>query len=162
MATDITDPIVLITLGQTIVLTLTLVIFIYQFRSQNQALRDATYQKALDDYTSTITLLVERPELTKILDDLTELSGNQGPKFRDLGPEQKTFFGYFLLQYSLFERIFLLYQKKGIDEDTWSQWYAWMKNMSKHPMFREVHRISEGTFDTAFYRLVAEEIRIAG
>jgi len=43
LATDITDPVFLITLGQTIVITLTLIVFIFQFRSQNAAIRDSAY-----------------------------------------------------------------------------------------------------------------------
>ena len=49
LATDLTDPIVLLTLTQTVVLALTMVIFIMQFRSQNIAIKEDAYQRALDD-----------------------------------------------------------------------------------------------------------------
>jgi hypothetical protein len=152
LATDISDPVVLITLGQTIVLTLTLVIFIFQFRSQNLAIRDAAYQKTLDDFTDSISLLVQRPELAKLVDELDPSRPGQTP----MTPERRTVFGYMILQYSLFERVYLLYTKKWVDEDTWSQWYAWLKTMAKHPVFVEAHRRSEGTFDKEFQKLVEE------
>ena len=53
---DIADPVVWSTLIQTAVLTLTLVIFILTFRSQNQAIREQAYQKVLDDYSDAINL----------------------------------------------------------------------------------------------------------
>jgi hypothetical protein len=77
------------------------VIFIFQFRSQNLALKEAAYQKALDDYTNTISLLVEKPELTKLVDELREINGPEGSTWAELTPEKKVFFGYFLLNYSL-------------------------------------------------------------
>jgi len=104
LATDITDPIVLITLGQTIVLTLTLAIFIYQFRGQNQAIKDAAYQKAMDDYTASISMLVERPELGRLIDELGRANAPAGAKTEGMAGEERAIFGYMLLNYSLFER----------------------------------------------------------
>ena len=64
-----------------------------------------------------------------------------------------------LLMYSLFERIYLLYAKKWIDDDTWGQWHTWMKIMAKHPLFQEVHRRSQGTFDREFQNLVGDAMK---
>jgi hypothetical protein len=154
LATDITDPVVLLTLAQTVILTLTMVVFIMQFRSQNIAIKDAAYQKALDDYTTSISMLVERPELGRLVDDLARTAPESEAKAQTKTAEERALFGYMLLNYSLFERIYLLYAKKWIDEDTWSQWHTWMKSMARHPMFQEVHRRSQGTFDKAFQDLV--------
>lgn len=157
MATDITDPVVLITLAQTVVLTLTMVIFIYQFRAQNVAIKDSAYQKALDDYTDSIALMVDKPQLAGLLDELGP------PEWREsqttpTTPEKSAIFGYMLLNYSLFERVYLLYAKKWIDKDTWDQWHRWLKTMAKHPSFQEVHRRSEGTFDKDFQVIVGQAI----
>ncbi|HKT22584.1 MAG TPA: hypothetical protein VJR06_08255 [Nitrososphaerales archaeon] len=129
-----------------------MVVFILSFRSQNVAIRDAAYQKALDDYTASISMLVQNPELGAVIDDMGQGVGLN----RGLAEKDRTVFGYMLLNYSLFERVYLLYEKRRIDEDTWTQWHNWMKTMAKHPMFQEVHRRSQGTFDTDFQRLVEE------
>lgn len=155
LATEITDPIVLFTLAQTVILTLTMIIFIYQFRAQNMAIKDAAYQKTLDDFSDSIALLIQKPELASLVDELGNFSRGGDPAFK-LTPERAAAFGYMLLSYSLFERVYLLYAKKWIDEDTWNQWYTWMKTMAKHPIFQEVHRRSEGTYDREFQKLVAE------
>jgi hypothetical protein len=133
-----------------------MVVFIFQFRSQNAAIRDAAYQKALDDYTASITMLVERPELGRLVDDVGRRTGSTETEAKadTSTAEDRALFGYMLLNYSLFERIFLLYDKKWIDAETWSQWHKWMESMARHPMFQEVHRRSRGTFDTAFQSLV--------
>ncbi len=70
MATDLSDPVILLTQVQTIVLAITMVIFVLSFRSQNVAIKDAAYQRALDDYTDSISLLVEKPELGSIIDEM--------------------------------------------------------------------------------------------
>jgi hypothetical protein len=110
----------------------------------------------LDDYTDSIALLVQKPELASLIDQMGELTRSGVPESSRLTPERSAVFGYMLLNYSLFERVYLLYAKKWIDEDTWSQWHAYLRIMAKHPVFQEVHRRSEGTFDKAFQKLVAE------
>jgi len=71
---DISELIVWSTIVQTIVLTLTLVIFIMSFRTQNKATRDAAYQKVLDDYSDSMKMLVERPELNSIQVELAKIT----------------------------------------------------------------------------------------
>src|SRR2546425_10273030 len=66
LTVDITDPVVLSTIAQTAVLTLTLVIFIMSFRTQNNANKEAAYQRVLDDYTDAFRMLVDKPELAKL------------------------------------------------------------------------------------------------
>ncbi len=104
-------------------------------------------------------MLVERPELGKLLDEINTTRGAAGDQQSRLNPDQGAVFGYMLLNYSLFERVYLLYDKKWIDEETWNQWHTWLKVMAKHPIFQEVHRRSEGSFDKAFYSLVAEAFK---
>ncbi len=133
-----------------------MVVFILSFRSQNVAVKDAAYQKALDDYTSSITMLVERPELGELMDDIGRSQLAPGATAERLAEKDRPAFAYMLLNYSLFERVYLLHKKKWIDDDTWDQWHTWMKNMAKHPLFQEVHRRSEGTFDRKFQDLVEE------
>lgn len=134
-----------------------MIIFIYQFRSQNLAIKDAAYQKAMDDYTDSIALLVQKPELASLVNELGQTTPGAS-ELTKLTPEGSAVLGYMLLIYSLFERVYLLYAKKWIDEDTWSQWHAWLKTMAKHPTFQDVHKRSEGTFDRAFQKLVADAI----
>ena len=153
MATDFTDPVTILTLVQTIVLALTMVIFILSFRSQNLSIKEAAYQKALDDYTATITMLVENPQLGKVVDEIGRGSTLETP-LTPVTVEDRAIFGYMLLNYSLFERIYLLYARKWIDKDTWEQWHTWLKTMAKNPMFREIHNRSQGTFDKKFQELV--------
>jgi len=159
MATDITDPVVLITLAQTVVLTITMIIFIFQFRSQDLAVKDSAYQKALDDYTDSVAMLVEKPELGSLVDEIGRLNSSSWESRAELSPQDRAQFGYMLLEYSLFERVYLLYAKKWIDEDTWSQWYTWMKTMAKHQKFQEIHERSQGTFDKKFQDLVEKAIK---
>jgi hypothetical protein len=83
---DLSDPMVWSTIFQTIVITLTLIIFILTFRTQNKATRDAAYQKVLDDYSDSMKMLVERPELSSIQVELAKI-----PRSGDLSdrtPEQ--------------------------------------------------------------------------
>ena len=48
------DLVAIATLGQTVVLTVTLIVFILQLRSQTKAIKDAAYQSVLDDYNDIV------------------------------------------------------------------------------------------------------------
>jgi len=148
MTTDITDPVVLATIVQTAILTLTLVIFTMSFRSQNKANQEAAYQKVMDDYTDALRMLVEKPELSRLQAEMTRAStGSNAPA---LSPDEQISRNFVMLLYGLFERTHLLYRKKWIDKDTWDQWSKFLEVVARHPMFREVHRTGEGMYDKPF------------
>jgi len=151
----ISDPVVWSTIAQTIVLTLTLVIFILSFRSQNQATKEAAYQKALDDYTDTMKMLVENPQLSKLPLEMARANQPIGTELQAQPPENMVVRNYMLLLYGIFERIHLLYRKKWIDSDTWNQWGLFLQAVTRHPAFRDVHRTSEGMFDKPFQDYVS-------
>jgi hypothetical protein len=152
--TDITDPIVFSTIAQTAVLTLTLVIFIMSFRTQNKATKEAAYQKILDDYTDAIRLVLEKPELSKLQIDMAKAI-NPGSTMASLSADDMTVRNYLVLLYGLFERTHLLYRRKWIDRETWNQWSAFLEAIAKHPMFKDVHRSSEGMYDKPFMDYVS-------
>src|SRR5438046_10506333 len=67
---DGVDLVTIATLGQTVVLAITLIVFIVQLRSQTQAIKDAAYQGVLNDYTDIVRTLIDRPEIAELMDDL--------------------------------------------------------------------------------------------
>jgi len=154
LTVDITDPVVLSTIAQTAVLTLTLVIFIMSFRSQNNANKEAAYQKVLDDYTDAFRMLVDKPELAKLQSEMAR-AAIPGSNTASLSPEDMTARNYLMLLYGLFERTHLLYRKKWIDQETWSQWSTFLEVVAKHPLFKDVHRTGEGMYDRPFMDYVS-------
>jgi hypothetical protein len=155
LALDITDPLVFSTVAQTAVLTLTLVVFILSFRTQNNAYKESAYQKLMDDYTDTIRMLVEKPELNKIQIELARI-GAPGLNISSKSPEELTTRNYLMLLYGLFERLHLLYRKKWIDKETWNQWSAFLQTIARHPTFQELHHSTEGMFDKPFQDYVSD------
>ncbi len=148
---DISDPVVWSTLVQTVVLTLTLLIFILSFRSQNKAIKEQAYGKVLDDYGDMMRMLLDRPELHAFQVEL--FNRNRRPR----GPEQKSYSredmvirNYVIMLYGFFERVFFLYKRKWIDEETWRQWAAFLEVVCAHPVFRDVHQSSGEMFDKPF------------
>ena len=157
MVTEITDPVVLSTIVQTAVLTLTLLIFAVSFRSQNKANKEAAYQKVLDDYTDSIKMLIERPELTRLQQELARMRSPES-RLASRTPEEMTVRSYILLIYGIFERAHLLYRKKWIDKEAWDQWDMFLKTVAQHPLFQDVHRTSAGMFDKPFMDYVTRVV----
>jgi hypothetical protein len=153
---DISDPIVWSTIIQTAVITLTLVIFILSFRTQNLATREAAYQKVLDDYTDTMKMMIDNPVLGRLPQDMARITKRAGQEPQTMTPEDMIIRSYMMLLYGIFERAHLLYRKKWIDKDTWDQWALFLETISAHPTFQTVHRTSEGMFDKPFQDYVTE------
>ena len=57
---------------------------------------------------------------------------------------------YVIMIYGFFERVYFLFRRKWFDEGTWSQWAAFLKIMTKHPAFKEVHQSSSQMWDKPF------------
>ena len=153
---DFSDPTVWGSAVQTVVLTLTLVIFIFSFRSQNRAMREQAYERVMDDYGDALRMLLEKPELYQFQADLFN-RGNRTP-----GGEQKSFTredlairNFVVMMYGFFERIHFLYRRKWIDANTWKQWAAFLAVVAEHPVFRDVHQSSVEMFDKEFVDYVS-------
>ena len=148
---DISDPIVLSTVVQTIVLSLTLIIFALSFRSQDKAIKDQGYQKVLDDYSDIMRTLSERPELHAFQLELINMA--RQPSSQDLRTytrEEMIVRNYVVRMYGFFERLHSLYKRKWISEDEWKQWAAFLEVVAVHPVFRDVHRTSGDMWDKPF------------
>lgn len=145
---DSTDLIIITSLVQTVVITATLAVFIFQFRSQEKSIRESAVQNVMGRYTDYIRMLVERPELSKLLTQPEE----------KLSPEEETTQAYLLLGYGIFEEVYGLYKKGWMDEETWQQWSAFLERMTHHPLFKRIHKTTSGTFDKDFQEMVTKMI----
>jgi hypothetical protein len=151
---DSTDLILLTSVVQTVVITLTLGVFIFQFRSQEKSIRESAYQNVVGRYTDYIKMLVDKPELGEFR-SFTESAGGK-VKLEKLEPNDQVIFAYLLLGYGIFEEVYLLHKKKWIDDDTWDQWQVFLQKVSMHPLYGRVRDVSRGTFDKDFEDLVTE------
>ncbi|MDA4115163.1 MAG: hypothetical protein OK442_01245 [Thaumarchaeota archaeon] len=154
---DSTDLVIIASVVQTVVISLTLLVFIFQFRSQERATKESAVANVMGRYTDYIGMLVERPELAKLLDFDSAMRPpeEEGPP-PTLSEEERTLTAYLLLGYGLFEEIFSLHKKKWMDDETWTQWATFLERMTKQPAFRRIHRGTRGTFDKEFQDYVSK------
>ncbi len=97
---DATTLIVISTLVQTLVITVTLIVFVMQFRSQEKAIKEASYQGLMGRYNDFITTMVDKPVVAKLLMD---------ESLREtVSPEDATITAHLLLAYGIIEEAFLL------------------------------------------------------
>lgn len=151
MAADITDPAVWSTIVQTVVLTATLIIFILSFRSQDKAVKEQAYQTVMDDYGEMMRGLSEKPELYAFQREIFNRSRRPLAQSRkDPTREELVIRNYVIGLYGFFERVYSLYRRKWIDEDTWRQWSAFLELMMAHPVFKEVHQLTPDMWDKPF------------
>jgi len=153
--TDITDPVVLSTIVQTTVVTLTLVVFIFSFRSQNKAIQEQAYQKVMDDYGDGLRRMSDTPELYQFQLELFNRNRPGGQGRQSFTREDLIVRNYVVMMYGFFERIHSLYRRKWIDEETWKQWAAFLELVASHPVFKEVHESSREMWDQPFVDYVS-------
>jgi len=156
---DNTDLIIITSVVQTVVISLTLLVFIFQFRSQERAIKESAVANVMGRYTDYMRMLVERPELAKLLDfnEAMKPPEEEGPT-QNLSEEEQTLTAYLLLGYGLFEEVYSLHKKKWMDDETWRQWSAFLERMTRQPVFRRIHRGTRGTFDKDFQDYVSKLI----
>lgn len=148
---DIGDPIVFSTIVQTVVLTLTLIIFTLSFRSQDKAIKEQAYQKVMDDYGEVMRSLSEKPELYAFQVELFNRSRRPlARNIKEMTREEMVIRNHVIGLYGFFERINALYRRKWIDEETWKQWAAFLEVIAAHPLFQEIHHLSPEMWDKPF------------
>ena len=143
------DPIVWSTILQTIVLSLTLIIFIMSFRSQERSTREAAYQRVLDDTTDAMKMVLTTPDLRRIQAEMARTITPTATA-ASLSPEDMAVRNYMFLLYGIFERAYLLYCKKWINTESWSQFDIWLQRMMDYPLFVDAHRSATGMYDKPF------------
>ena len=151
---DTTSVIVLATLVQTSVITLTLLVFIFQFRSQEKAIKESSYQNLMGRYNDFIVTMVGKPEGIKLI--LQQASEFKPPS--EVTPEYAAAYGNILVAYGIIEEAFLLYQKGWIDKGAWEQWAVWLRNLSQTPQLRHIQSVTKGTFDSRFEAFVSSVV----
>jgi hypothetical protein len=156
---DSTDLIIITSVVQTVVISLTLGVFIFQFRSQEKSIRESAVQNVMGRYTDYIRMLVEKPELAKLLTFTERANQTAEGRPEKLSPEDEATSAYLLLGYGIFEEVFLLHDKKWMDDETWEQWSVFLQRMTKHPLFRRIHNVAMGTFDREFQEYVTKLIQ---
>jgi hypothetical protein len=61
-----------------------------------------------------------------------------------------------MIAYGIIEEAYLLYKKGWIDKYTWDQWAAWLKSLSIHPQFNDMHSATNGMFDKDYQEFVSK------
>ena len=152
---DTTTLIVTSTVVQTVVISITLIVFVLQFRSQERAVKEASYQGLIGRYNDLVMSLADKPDLALAL---FVAAGMPGEAYRDATREDAQLFSHLPLAYGIIEEAYLMYAKKWISEDDWMQWSAFLERLSRHPLFPVVHTMSSGTFDKRFEDYVSTKI----
>jgi hypothetical protein len=125
---------------QTVVITATLIVFIFQFRSQEKAIREASYQNLLARYNDfMMSGSMDDPLFARFMSANIGVPENEMPTLRRL-----------LISYGIIEEAYELFERGWIDEESWEQWNAWLKALTRHPHFATLHKSAAGMYDKHF------------
>jgi hypothetical protein len=137
----------LATFAQTVVITLTLLVFIFQFRSQERAIKDSSYQEVIGRYNEYVMS-------SGAADDMLMaqfMFAENKPSTVELAAIRRM-----MVAYGIIEEAYGLYKKGWIDKKDWDQWAAWLKTLSRSPQFATLHTATTGMFDPDFQVYVSQ------
>ena len=138
---DATTLTLLATIVQTVVISLTLLVFIFQFRSQEKAIRESSYQNLLGRYNDLMMAGTRDDDL---------LFARLFSENKDVDPRDLATIRRLLLSYGIIEEAYELFKKGWIEEESWEQWNTWLKALSRHPHFARLHSATAGMYDKDF------------
>jgi hypothetical protein len=131
---------------QTLVIVISAFLFLYQLRQFDRNLRLDAYTK-LADYSLQINgfLLGNRAVSGQFYQKNTD--------YKNLNDEQKDLYDYLALMFGLYERLFLLFRAKRIDQKTWAAWERWLVQVVfSLDLFPIVWRNERTMYHEDFYR----------
>jgi len=141
---DATTLTLLSTVVQTVVITLTLLVFIFQFRSQERAIKESSYQNLLGRYNDLMMSGTDDLLLARLV------APNEEYDARDVAALRRL-----LISYGIIEEAYELYKKGWIDHESWEQWNTWLKALIRHPHFARLHSATAGMYDREFQEHVS-------
>ncbi|MDA4116891.1 MAG: hypothetical protein OK455_00915 [Thaumarchaeota archaeon] len=102
---DATELSLAATLAQTIVITITLLVFIFQFRSQEKAIKESSYQNLMGRYNDLVMMQATKDKPSRLLmNRMSRLSGSA-----DVSPEETEIYAHLLVVYGILEEAYILY-----------------------------------------------------
>ena len=144
---DATSLTLLATFVQTVVITLTLLVFIFQFRSQERAIRESSYQNLLGRYNDLMMSGTDDHLFARLVAPNEEYNSNDIAVIRRM-----------LISYGIIEEAYELFKKGWIDNDSWEQWNTWLKAIARNPHFARLHTSTRGMYDKDFEEHVSRII----
>ena len=150
---DATTLALLATIVQTVVISLTLFVFIFQFRSQEKAIRESSYQNLLGRYNDLMMAGTRDDDL---------LFARLFSENKDVDPKDLATIRRLLLSYGIIEEAYELFKKGWIEEESWEQWNTWLKALSRHPHFARLHSATTGMYDKDFQDHVSKLLDSGG
>jgi len=138
----------LATIVQTVVITLTLIVFIFQFRSQEKAIKEASYQNLLGRYND---FIMSSQDNDNMLFARLLSQSNSSLDTKDVALIRRL-----MISYGIIEEAYELYKKGWIERDAWEQWNSWLKALARNPYFEKLHTSTAGMFDSDFQAHVSK------
>ena len=137
-------------MGEAVALIVTLFVILYFSRKQTQSLSVDIETKVLNDLAermhAQVEILVQRPQLTKVLSKVDEQSAEVA-------------YAYDIL--FTFAHAFHMRQRKVLNDNEWTGWVRWYKSAFKQGALMEIWQRTiemEKWFDPAFHDFINREI----
>ena len=137
-------------MGEAVALIATLFVILYFSRKQTQSLSVDIETKVLNDLGermhAQVEILVQRPQLTKVLSKVDEQSAEVA-------------YAYDIL--FTFAHAFHMRQRKVLNDNEWTGWVRWYKSAFKQGALMEIWQRTiemEKWFDPAFHDFINREI----
>jgi hypothetical protein len=139
------------TLATNFAIVISLVVLSINVYLQRKSTKDNTYDKLMSDFSTTASILIDRPEILEIY-----VRGKGKPKKWDKynAAEKKTF-GFFNALLALLERVWF-----GVPEKDWKYYFSkWVRDLVTNEVFLDVFNDNKKIYDVSFTKEVEAIIK---
>jgi hypothetical protein len=130
------------TLATNFAIVISLVVLSINVYLQRKSTKENTYDKLMSDFSTTASILIDRPEILEIY-----VRGKGKPKKWDKynSAEKKTF-GFFNALLALLERVWF-----GVPEKDWKYYFSkWVRDLVTNEVFLDVFNDNKKIYDVSF------------
>lgn len=122
----------------------------YETRLQVRQMRDDSYGRIRDHHHDLIRLQIEHPELMEIFEEVKKSNEYEG-KFVEikLNQPQMRIFNFYLAEFDLYERVYLLLEDPAfekVDAVEWITWLMYLEQISHHWLFKYTYEKTRELF----------------
>lgn len=135
----------------------------YQTKLQVRQMRDDAYSQLREHHHDLIRLQIERPKLMEIFEEKEkpkEYEGKNSDEIK-LNPLEMQIFNFYLAEFDLYERVYLLFidpEFKKIDDAEWITWLLYLEQISHHWLFVHTLEKSGKLFDEKMIEQIKSSI----
>lgn len=133
----------------------------YETKLQVRQMRDDSYGRIREHHHDLIRLQIEQPKLMEIFKPIEKPKEYEGKDEIELNTKQMQIFNFYLAEFDLYERVYLLLEDPAfekVDALEWITWLIYLEQISHHWLFKHTYEKTRELFYEEMMNAIKSDI----